>query len=282
LLKAVILNTDNSVTRQGLNHNFEVDAIDLTDIRTHLQFYADRYGTRSFSDRTKLSKEAGPTLHLLGSGDFHHLTLMILEQIATPFLLVVFDNHPDCSFIGPKYHCGNWLYHAANLPHCRKILHVGATERQGMLMRYMGIRLLLKKEKLAQLPGSALTGSDCVDTFIDALSFHNPDRLPVYASVDKDVLNQEESPGDWDNGVMSMVHLSRMLDHIIRSYPVTGADITGEMGGSVYYPYKPVKNILSRIEHRACRNSATLLSAVAKQRTINFELMSILGVPRVG
>jgi arginase family enzyme len=280
-LKAVILNTDNSVTRQDLNHDFEMEVIDLVDIRTNLQFYADRRGQRTFIDRVT-GRKAGPVLHLFGSGDFHHLTLMVLEQVASPFLLVVFDNHADCSPLGPKYHCGNWLYHVSKLPHCGKILHLGATERPGILSRALGTRPLLKKKKLIQLPGSVLSDPDCVDTFIEALSCHNPDRLPVYVSVDKDVLNEEESPGDWDNGVMSMFPMSAMLDHIIRSYPVAGADITGERGGSFYYRYKPVKNILSRIEHRACRNPMPMISAAAKQRAVNFGLMSILGVPRVG
>ena len=79
-----------------------------------------------------------------------------------------------------------------------------------------------------------------------------------------------------------MISLSKMLDHIIRSSPVTGAEITGALGGLVSYPHKPLKNILSRIEHRVCRNSTLLISAVAKQQAIHFELMSIPGVPRVG
>lgn len=156
-MKAIILNTDNSVTRQGLHRDFEVDAIDLVDIRTNLQFYADRYGKRAFLDRTSPGKKSAPTLHLLGSGDFHHLTLMLLEQVASPFLLVVFDNHADCSSLGPKYHCGNWLYHAANLPQCRGVLHVGTTEREGVLSRFVGMRPLIKKKK------ASAAARQCVD-----------------------------------------------------------------------------------------------------------------------
>ena len=281
-MKALILNTDNSVPRQHLDRDFALDSIDLSDIRSSLQFYADRYGRRAFSDSIRSSREDEPTLHFLGSGDFHHLTLMLLEQEAAPFLLVVFDNHSDCSSIGPRYHCGNWLYHASNLPQCSMVLHLGATERQGVLGRYLGIRPLIKKKKLMQLPGRALTAPDFVDTFIDALSFHNPDRVPVYVSVDKDVLNLEESPGDWDNGVMSMIHLSTMLEYLIRVYPVLGADITGEQGGALHYAHKPVKEMLSRIEHRVCQHSSPSISANEKQRAINFELMNIFGVPRVG
>lgn len=126
-----------------------------------------------------------------------------------------------------------------------------------------------------------MTGADCVKRFSDALALCNADRLPVYLSVDKDVLHQEESPGDWDNGAMSMVQVGAMLDHLVRSYRITGADVTGERGGSFYYEYRPVKNIISWIEHRACRNSMPLISANAKQRAVNLDLMNIMGVQRV-
>jgi arginase family enzyme len=281
-LKAVILDTDNSVKRQGLDQHFAMDTTDLADIRTNLQFYADRHGQRAFKSKITSNKDVEPILHLLGSGDFHHLTLMILEQLSAPFLLVVFDNHTDCSSLGPKYHCGNWLYHAAQLPHCRKILHVGATEGRGILSWYTGIHQLLNEGKLVLLPGRDLTGPDCIETFIDAFSFLRSVRSPVYVSVDKDVLAREESPGDWDNGVMSMANLRMMLAHIVRTYPVTGADITGEMGGRMHYPWNPLKNILSLIEHRTNRNCTPLASAAAQQRTLNLEFMSILGVPHVG
>jgi hypothetical protein len=137
------------------------------------------------------------------------------------------------------------------------------------------------KGKLVLVPGRELTGSNAVETFIAALCLQNPDHLPVYVSVDKDVLTGEESPGDWDNGVMSMVNVSMMLAHIVRAYPVIGADVTGEMGGRFHYPWNPIKNILSSIEHRMNRTRTTLASAGAQQRAINLELMSILGVPRV-
>ncbi len=83
------------------------------------------------------------------------------------------------------------MYHAAQLPHCRKILHVGVTEGRGILSRSTGIRQLLNNGKLILLPGRDLTGPDCVETFIDAISFPGSVRLPVYVSVDKDVLARE-------------------------------------------------------------------------------------------
>src|SRR5689334_20175229 len=37
----------------------------------------------------------GPAITLYGSGDFHHVTLALLERINGPFNLLVLDKHPD-------------------------------------------------------------------------------------------------------------------------------------------------------------------------------------------
>ncbi len=279
-LKAIVLNTDNSVACQELNRNFSVGTIDLADLRTGLQFYADTKARSAFAARVAVNSSS-PAVHLLGSGDFHHLTLMLLEQMANPFLLVVFDNHTDCSYLGPKYHCGNWLYHAALLPGCRMVLHGGATANEGLVSRCTGVRSLIRNGKLRQIAGRELVDGDSVQKFVHLLAAHNPERIPVYVSVDKDVLRQEESPGDWDNGVMSLLQLRGVLDHVKRIYPLAGVDITGEKGGTFYYPYRPVKNILSWIEHRDCRDATPFATAVGKQQAINRALLEVLGVERV-
>ncbi len=279
-MKAVILNTDNSVTCQELERSFALDTVDLTDLRTGLQFYASNRARLAF--RARVAVEAGsPVVHLFGSGDFHHLTLMMLEQLPGRFLLVVFDNHLDCSSFGPAYHCGNWLYHAAKQPNCRMVLHCGATDGDGFSRRYDGTRGLIRKGKIKQVSGPDMTGRGSAERFMQLLAVHNPEYLPVYVSIDKDVLLQEEAPGDWDNGVMSRVQLRGMLERIVRTYPLAGADITGEKGGAFYYPSRPLKNILSWIEHRNCSDATPFAVAIAKQHAINVSLLKAFGVERV-
>lgn len=47
---------------------------------------------------------------MLGSGDFHHLSLPLLQRLHThaPFQLVVLDNHPDNMRFPFGMHCGSW------------------------------------------------------------------------------------------------------------------------------------------------------------------------------
>jgi arginase family enzyme len=281
-LKALILNTDNSVKRLELDRYFRMSTVELTDVRTHLQFYADRRGIRISSDRLRPHMAESQVLSLLGSGDFHHLTLPILEQILTPFMLVIFDNHQDCSFLIPKYHCGNWMYHAARLPQCKKILHIGATEHYGILRRHLGPARLTKENKLFTLSGPECISPHGLAAFRDLLKEQNSDNLPIYLSIDKDVLKRDESPGNWDNGVMSTVQLSRMIECLSGSYSIIGADITGEMDDHSPWRRTVIKGLLSWIEH-PCQSDIPPEECVqAKHRIINLELLDILGIEHVG
>src|SRR5262249_21267097 len=71
------------------------------------------------------ARPAAAVVALIGSGDFHHVTLALLRRLKTPFNLLVLDNHPDWMRGVPVLHCGTWLHHAARLPHVRTIFHVG-------------------------------------------------------------------------------------------------------------------------------------------------------------
>ncbi len=279
-MRAIILNTDNAVVRQELHRTFAVETIDLIALRPGLQFYADRAARAAFRKLVGRAT-ADSDVWLLGSGDFHHLTLLRLERMADPFTLVVFDNHTDCSSMGPKYHCGNWLYHAAVLPGCRSVLHFGATEHRGFTSAWFGTRRLIEKGRWVETRGPSMAAESRIQPFAETIAAKNAQRIPVYVSIDKDVLREEEAPGDWENGLMGLEQLGQMLGHLAHAYPLAGADITGEKGGSFHYPSRPLKNLLSRIEHRYCRDTLPIAAAAEKQRGVNCALLDVFGVDRV-
>lgn len=278
-MKAILLDTDGSVQRQELDRHFKMDTVNLADLHNNLRFYAAKRAISECANRLSRYGAMQRNLYLFGSGDFHHLTLLLLEQIDFPFAFIVFDNHTDCSFPYPKYHCGNWMYHAARLEMCKMILHVGATEPHGAFGRRI-ISSLAKSGKLALLSGAECMEPGGVDKFKKMVFENGFNTLPVYVSIDKDVLCGDEAPGDWDNGTMKMSILSKMLESIADSCLVASADITGEHGGKFHYRRSPLKNLFSSWEHPGQRQEP-LFAIDAKQKIVNFEIMEIFGAEHV-
>ena len=130
--------------------------------------------------------------HDIGTGDFHYQTLFWLERICEPFQLVLFDNHPDDqpgAFGAELISCGGWVALARRLPACRNDLWIRAA---------------------ADFPA------------LDAL----PD-LPLYLSVDLDVLAPDWARTDWDQGTMSLEELSGALKRLAATRRLLGVDLCG-------------------------------------------------------
>ena len=129
-------------------------------------------------------------IHAMGTGDYHYTTLFWLERIYEPFTLVLFDNHPDDqkdAFGSGILSCGGWVERARALPFCKADIWIRRAE---------------------DLP--------------DSLS-----ELPVYISVDLDVLSEDYARTNWDQGTMTMDELYSMLSALARSRRIVGADICG-------------------------------------------------------
>ena len=135
--------------------------------------------------------------HCIGTGDYHYQTLFWLERIAEPFSLVLFDHHPDDqpgAFGEELLSCGAWVAYARRLP---------------LLQADCWIRDRADFPALDKLPD-----------------------LPVYVSVDLDVLSQDYARTDWDQGTMTQERLFSLLESIFRATSVLGVDICGELTGA--------------------------------------------------
>ncbi len=126
-------------------------------------------------------------VHMIGTGDYHYITLFWLERIREPFSLVLFDNHPDdqpSAFSPDTLSCGSWVAEARKLPYC-----IG-THR---------------------LPGA------CGETA----------GQPVYISIDLDVLSRDYARTDWDQGTMTLDELVGYILEIKKAARIIGVDICG-------------------------------------------------------
>ncbi len=279
-LNAVALDIDGSILRQGISDHFEVKWISLRMLRDELQFYAKKSAMKEFKRIIGTQMTENPVCWLLGSGDFHHLTLAFLEELKEPFVFVVFDNHTDCSFMPPKYHCGNWLYHVAQLTLCKQIIHIGATEGYGIIERQTGLSKLVNNGKIVALPGWNLSVAHYIETAWLVTGREEVKDLPLYISIDKDVLSQSEALCDWDNGQMSRIQLYEIVQKIIQHKPLLGADICGELSGNRVIKSSIVKDRMSRLEHPRPRFEPTGYTDTMNRETTE-KLLQILGVGHV-
>ncbi|MCR5071136.1 MAG: hypothetical protein K6A62_04335 [Bacteroidales bacterium] len=130
--------------------------------------------------------------HTIGTGDYHYISLFWLERIEEPFQLVLFDHHPDDqpgAFGDDLLSCGSWVAHARSLTYLRRDCWI---------------------QDAADFPALA----DLPD-------------LPVYLSIDLDVLSPEYARTDWDQGRMTLPELSGALRSLIASHRILGVDLCG-------------------------------------------------------
>src|SRR5438552_4118621 len=107
---------------QGVHLNLDgawpADAIDaemhdLGDWGLRLRYLARQVDLDAFHEQVR------PLLRpfvLYGSGDFHHLTAVLLREMREPVTVVCFDNHPDWDVRPPRWACGGWTNRALELP----------------------------------------------------------------------------------------------------------------------------------------------------------------------
>ena len=185
----------------------------MTDAFEHQSFYKskenikiidcrDIEGTRCYLDdlaKEQLLKrmEAASLngLHFIDSGNYHYLTLLWLQRINTPFNLILFDHHPDNQppSFGQITSCGGWVLEATTeLSNLKQVFTFGVGEFPD----------------ISQIPTD----------------------IPIYISIDKDVLSTDFAVTDWDQGDMTIDEMISYLKEIIKNRQILGVDICGDSG----------------------------------------------------
>ena len=159
-------------------------------------------------------------VHFLDSGDYHYLTRLWTARIGRPYALVLLDNHPDMqapAFPGVMS-CGGWVRDIlASDPFCRQALLVGTDPAlAGEAGEPDGRVLLLDR----RLPPEAQRRE--AEAFLSG-------GLPLYLSIDKDVLSPRWAATDWSQGEMDPDGLCAFLRRLGEGRAVIGADVCGEL-----------------------------------------------------
>lgn len=226
----------------------------------------------------------------LGSGDYHHISLLPLARLndaGEPFELIVCDNHPDNMRYPSGVHCGSWIYQASRFKNIRHIHVLGITSGdiglahslENHISPFLSRRLTYWSigRDASWLTWLGRRDScrrfDSADELVDAFCYRPDIAAKLYLSIDKDVCRASLIKTNWDQGLFEWQHLERLITACADR--LLGADVTGEIS---YYSYKSLfKRILAGLDGQLPELKADeLLAAQSSQRTLNCKIMKSL------
>ena len=146
-------------------------------------------------------------IHYIDSGNYHYISKIITDHIDEPFGLVMYDHHTDMQMpmVPEMMSCGDWAGQALSQnKNLRQRVIVGPPESdiEQTLESYSGSQ----SGRLLTFSAEDLHG----DLLENKLKLIRTD-LPLYISIDKDVLGPEYTETNWSQGDMSIDGLERLL-----------------------------------------------------------------------
>lgn len=271
-----ILDFDGSVKAQhNLLSKYPHQIISLTDLAPRVRLWMDACARKTIQERVGI--EGQDSVTFIGSGDFHHISSLLLNQFAEPISLINFDFHPDWDILSPRYSCGAWINQALKMKNILKCVLVGISSEDisfpwihsanlgalkndrleiypythdattVFLRRVPENKSLKLQKKLfsTRISWKELRNKNLRDFFIPIIK-----GLPakkVYVSIDKDCLGSDYALTNWEEGKLALDELLLMLKLIRDNLDIIGLDITGD-----YSPVKVrglLKNLISRWDH---------------------------------
>ncbi len=221
--ETVITNFSGIYKNQNFYKNYAEEEISWTEL-------SDLSGCNCYCDaeasdriRKEIQAFTGKGLHFIDSGNYHYMTRLWLEKLQIPFRLLVFDNHTDMQppAFGGLLSCGGWIAASLEeLPLLQEVILVGPDEEA-----YTQVEpdlqqkvLFLSREKLSTMTTEEKEG------FFNNLS----EDLPLYVSVDKDVLCKGDASTTWSQGDMHLSELMSFLELVLERQNILGMDVCGE------------------------------------------------------
>ena len=221
--ETVIMNFSGIYKNQNFYKNYAEEEIFWTEL-------SDLSGCNCYCDaeasdriRKEIQAFTGKGLHFIDSGNYHYMTRLWLEKLQIPFRLLVFDNNTDMQppAFGGLLSCGGWIAASLEeLPLLQEVILVGPDEEA-----YTQVEpdlqqkvLFLSREKLSTMTAEEKEG------FFNNLS----EDLPLYVSVDKDVLCKGDASTTWSQGDMHLSELMSFLELVLERQNILGMDVCGE------------------------------------------------------
>ena len=204
-----------------------------------------------------------PQLCFMGSGDFHHITAMLLdgalERQSSAATLIHFDNHPDWVTFDGGMHCGSWVNTALANSNIQKVITIGvcsrdlrSPERKGANLHWLGegkLELYPYEHPPSRVLADYGNGASYrqekgalhwksiseigEENFIDRMLSRIRTEA-VYVTIDKDVLAADDAVTNWDQGRMRLPYLLALISEIGSRHRIIGADVIGDYSAPSY------------------------------------------------
>lgn len=252
-----ILNFDDSLIKQKrLLEQFHPTIINLTKFGPACRHWMDKKTAGKIGGF--LDPELKNAITFLGSGDFHHVSSLLIEQFRSPLSVIIFDYHPDWDIMPPRLACGSWVNRILKMRNILKVILVGVSSSDissfwvgsGNLNSLKDGRLeiypyshppskVLFRDVPENISVQVRRGLFYIDIHWQELKDKNLSdffpqiikRIPtqqVYISIDKDVLKSDYSLTNWEEGYFELDDLLIMLRIIKMRLDIVGLDITGD------------------------------------------------------
>ena len=196
--------------------------IDCSDIE-ETDMYCSKEANKRIWEKIKPYGIQG--IHYIDSGNYHYISKIITDHIDEPFGLVMYDHHTDMQIpmVPGMMSCGDWAGQALSQnKNLRQLVIVGPPEKDinQTLESYKcehnvqetkcdgpyDISRDISSGRLLIFSAEDLHGG----LLENKLKLIRTD-LPLYISIDKDVLGTEDCETNWSQGNMSIGGLERLL-----------------------------------------------------------------------
>ncbi len=260
-----LLHLDDALLGQPLFletcENAGAHQIDLREIGPSIRLWATAPQIDDVRCRLRSSMigldDKRPLVTWLGSGDFHHVTAVIVELLAehkpAPVTILHFDNHPDWVAHRNGLHCGSWINHVLAAGLVSRVITLGVTSRDLAWPEFKGAGLnFVASGQLVIIPvdpprtwvwrtmpaGPAhrMRGSQLIWTDLDQDSGQKQlnairdliETDAVYITIDKDALDSPDAVTNWDQGQLSTDSLLQWVSALTTGRTVVGIDVVGD------------------------------------------------------
>lgn len=220
----------------------DVTIMDFTGIYEKEHFYGKTrvhwidcqqiQGTNCYCDeeaetllRQKIAPFPAEAIHFIDSGNYHYMTKLWTEKLREPFVLVVADHHPDMQppLFQELLSCGCWV---------NRVLEENSLVRKVVLLG-------ADAELVAAVPepyrNHMVAYNERQISDDDRWERCFCEDLPVYLSIDKDILSPAQVHTNWQQGTLTLSQLRKIITELFRRCRVLGADICGECTDALSY-----------------------------------------------